>query len=110
MNPTLAKLLHFNHQLIHPQEGFGAIYMEEWTMLLNMDSKRYPSIGDWVTVHRGLYKGDIGYIMSVKNWGQVTLLLVPHLPPLPRLFPLHPGKKNSLAPTPTLTCLPWRWC
>jgi hypothetical protein len=110
MNPMLAKLLHFNHQLICPQEGFGAIDMEEWTMLLDMDSERYPSIGDWVTVRHGLYKGDVGYVMSVKNWGQVTLLLVPRLPPPLGLFPLHLGKGNGLAPAPTLACLPWRWC
>ena len=67
MNPTLARLLHSNHQSIHPQEGFGAIDMEEWTMLLDMDDERYPSVGDWVTVCHELYKGDRGYIMSIKN-------------------------------------------
>jgi hypothetical protein len=59
--------------------------MKEWTMLLDMNDERYPSVGDWVTVHHGLYKGDVGYIQSVENWGQVTLLLVPHLPPPPRV-------------------------
>jgi hypothetical protein len=84
--------------------------MEKWTMLLDMDGERYPSVGDWITVHCRLYKGDVGYVMSVKNWVQATLLLVPHLPPLPGLFPLHLGKGNGLAPALTLACLPWRWC
>ena len=83
MNPTLSKLLHSNQQLIRPQEGFGAIDMAEWTMLLDMDDERYPSVGDWVTVHRGLYKVDVGYIRAVENWGQVNVLLVPHLPAPP---------------------------
>ena len=95
MNPALSKLLHSNHQLICPQEGFGAIDMKEWTMLLDMDDERYSSVGDWVTVRRGLYKGDVGYIRSVENWGQVTLLLVPRLPPPPGVGSLSRKRKQS---------------
>jgi hypothetical protein len=83
MNHALSKLLHSNHQLIRPQEGFGAIDMEEWIMTLDMFNERCPSVGNWVTVRRGLYKGDIGYIQAIENWGQVTLLLVPRLPAPP---------------------------
>jgi hypothetical protein len=83
MNPMLSKLLHSNQQLIRPQEGFGVIDMAEWTMLLDMDDERYPAAGDWVTVRRGLYKGDVGYVQSIENWGQITLLLVPCLPSPP---------------------------
>jgi hypothetical protein len=80
MNPTLSKLLHSKPQLIRPQEGFGVIDMEEWTMLLDMDNEWYPSVGDWVAVCHGLYKGDVGYVQSIENWGQVGLLLVPPPP------------------------------
>jgi ribosomal protein L24 len=83
MNRALSKLLHSNHQLIRPQEGFGAIDMEEWTMTLDMDDERHPPVGDWVTVRRGLYKGDVGYVSAIENWGQVSLLLVPRLPAPP---------------------------
>ena len=83
MNCALSKLLHSNHQLICPQEGFGAIVMEEWTMSLDMDDERHPTVGDWVTVHCGLYKGDVGYIWAIKNWGQVSLFLVLCLPAPP---------------------------
>ena len=69
MNHVLSKLLHSNLQLFRPQEGFGAINMAEWTMLLDMDDERYPSVGDWVTVRRGLYKGDVGYVQHIENWG-----------------------------------------
>jgi hypothetical protein len=53
-------------------------------MLLDMDDERYSTAGDWITVHYGLYKGDVGYVQSINNWGQITLLLVPHLlsPPI----------------------------
>jgi hypothetical protein len=108
MNHTLSKLLHSNHQLICPQEGFEAIDMEEWMMILDMDNERLPSVGDWVTVRRGLYKGDVGYVWSLEN-GQVHLLLVPLLPPLLGLV-LHQGKGNGLAPAPNPTCLPKRFC
>ncbi|KAF8232253.1 hypothetical protein L208DRAFT_1273050 [Tricholoma matsutake] len=95
MNPVLSKLLHSNPQLIHPQEGFGAIDMEEWTMLLDMDDERYPSVGDWVTICCGLYKGDVGYIRSVENWGQITLLLVPCLPSPPMVGSSSRKRKQS---------------
>jgi hypothetical protein len=82
MTRALSNLLHSNHHLIHPQEGLEAIDIEDWTMLLDMDDdNRYPSVGDWVTVRRGLYKGDVGYVRFVENWGKVSLLLVPCLPP-----------------------------
>src|ERR1700733_12132262 len=54
--------------------------MQEWTMLLDMDDEQNLSGGDWVTVRHGLYKGDVGYVQSIQNWGQVKLLLVPRLP------------------------------
>ncbi|KAF8222995.1 hypothetical protein L208DRAFT_1319424, partial [Tricholoma matsutake] len=95
MNPMLSKLLHSNPQLIHPQEGFGAIDMEEWTMLLDMDDERYPSVGDWVTICHGLYKGDVGYIQSIENWGQITLLLVPRLPSPPMVGSSSGKRKQS---------------
>ncbi|KAF8237221.1 hypothetical protein L208DRAFT_1249010 [Tricholoma matsutake] len=38
------------------------------------------AVGDWVRVLKGTYKGDVGYVAAVENWGGVTLLLVPHLP------------------------------
>jgi ribosomal protein L24 len=69
--------------------------MAEWTMLLDMDDERYPSVGDWVTVRRGLYKGDVGYVWSVENLGQVTLLLVPRLPPPPMVGSSSGKRKRS---------------
>jgi hypothetical protein len=95
MNPTLSKLLHSNQQLIRPQEGFEAIDMAEWTMLLDMDNERYPSVGDWVTVRRGLYKGDVGYVRSTENRGQVTLHLVPRLPSPPMVGSPSRKRKRS---------------
>jgi hypothetical protein len=95
MNPMLSKLLHSNQQFICPQEGFEAIDMAEWTMLLDMDNERYPSVGDWVTVRRGLYKGDVGYVWSVENWGEVSLLFSSSPPPPPVLDSSSRKRKRS---------------
>jgi len=79
--------------------------MEEWMKLLDMDSGiKFPSVGDWVTVFHGLYKGDVGYVSSIKNWGQVTLILIPC--PLP-----HPssgkGKRKWSGTCPNPTMFTW---
>ena len=88
MNPALAKLLFSASNIVCPNDRLFLIDMEEWTKLLDMDSGiKFPSVGDWVTVCRGLYKGDVGYILSVENWGQVTLLLIPRPPPPPEVGP-----------------------
>ena len=79
MNHALSKLLDSNPQCFRLQEGFGATDMAEWMMLLDMDDERYPSVGDWVTVCCGLYKGNVGYVQHIENWGRITLLLVPRL-------------------------------
>jgi hypothetical protein len=102
MNPMLSKLLHSNQQLIRPQEGFEVIDMAEWTMLLDMDDERYISVGDWVTVRRGLYKGDVGYVRSAENGGQITLLLVPRLPSPPVVGSSGKRKRSGTRADPRL--------
>ena len=102
MNRALSKLLQSNHQLLRPQEGFGAIDMEEWIMTLDMVDERSPSVGDWVTVRRGLYKGDTGYVQGIENWGQVTILLVPRLPAPPVAGPSGKRKRSGTRADPRL--------
>ncbi|KAF8240295.1 hypothetical protein L208DRAFT_1233684, partial [Tricholoma matsutake] len=61
----------------------------DWTKVLSQHNSATNSnlaVGDWVQVLKGTYKGDIGYVAAVENWGGVTLLLVPHLP-----GPCHPS-------------------
>jgi hypothetical protein len=46
-------------------------------------------IGKWAQVNKGLYKGDVGLVVGVKQWG-VELLLIP------RLNPRVPSATNPL--------------
>ena len=71
-------------------------------MTLDMVNERCPSVGDWVAVHHGLYKGDMGYIQAIKNWGQVTILLVPHLPAPPMSGSSKKRKQSSTHTNPHL--------
>jgi hypothetical protein len=77
--------------------------MAEWMMLLDMDDERYLSVGDWVTIHCGSYKGDVGYVWSTENGGQITLLLVPCLPSPPVVG--SSSRKRTRSGTHTNPCL-----
>ncbi|KIK05840.1 hypothetical protein K443DRAFT_3611 [Laccaria amethystina LaAM-08-1] len=78
------------------------IDFKDWTKLLTMkDVKTNVDVGKWVQVHRGTYKGDIGYVLVLKSWG-VHLLLVPCLP-LPNLASSTLKRKwSAAAPEPAL--------
>jgi len=77
--------------------------------LLDMDSGiKFPSVGDWVTVCHGLYKKDVGYISSVENWGQVTLLLISCPPPPPEVGPSSgKGKRKQSGTHPNPAMFTW---
>ena len=67
-----------NADIIWEQVDFA-----DWTTVLsqhNSDTNSNLAVGDWVQVHKGTYKGDVGYVVAVENWGGVSLLLVPCLP------------------------------
>jgi len=40
------------------------------------------AVGDWVRVLKGTYKGDVGYVVAVENWGghQSSLSSLPAWP------------------------------
>src|SRR5271168_1089029 len=58
-----------NAGIIREQVNFA-----DWTKVLNSNL----AVGDWVRVLKGTYKGDVGYVAAVENWGGISLLLVPH--------------------------------
>ena len=53
---------------------------DERVQLVSMPTVQNPlSEGTWVRIKKGKYKGDVGYIISVRNDVKVLLLLVPRI-------------------------------
>ena len=76
------------------------IDIKDWTALLTWnDAPEAPKIGEWVSVRRGTYKGDVGLVCGKPNWGGVTLLLIPRMP-----FPFQSKQKckHGASSTPAL--------
>jgi hypothetical protein len=51
----------------------------DWTKLLKMTTLSITvKPKQWIQVCRGMYRGDIGFVISVETWG-VEVLLIPRL-------------------------------
>jgi len=59
-------------QRIHFNEGLKVLEMRPLT--------DPPPVGGWVQVRKGMYKGDVGHLLSTASWG-IQLLLIPRLSP-----------------------------
>jgi len=70
-------------------------------MLTMNDIKTDVDVGRWVQVCKGMYKGDIGYVIASESWG-VHLLLVPCLPPLNLTRSSLKRKQSAVALEPAL--------
>jgi len=104
MNEHLRRLLNHAPGVILKQSGIicQQIDFQDWVGMLTMrDHMKVQDIGKWVHVQKGVYKGDVGFVNSLEDWG-VRLLLVPRLPP-PRSTDVDLKRKRSLArPPPAL--------
>jgi len=49
-----------------------------------------------------LYKGDVGYVQHIENWGRITLLLVPRLPSPPVVGSFGKRKQSGTHANPHL--------
>ena len=87
MNKQLAKLLTITPGVFHNDGGLVYQWIErsEGLELLTMSDSK--PLGQWVKVRRGIYKGDVGHVMSTRD-SSVQLLLVPRLPP-PKSIGVH---------------------
>ena len=64
-----------NHQGVVCQ----GVNISDWTKLLKMATpSEIVKLKQWVRVCKGLYKGDIGFVINVESWG-VEVLLIPCL-------------------------------
>ena len=106
MNEPLNQLLKCTPGIIRHRNGVmrEQIDFEDWTRMLTMsDAETSIAVGKWVRVCRGIYKGDIGYVSAIENWGGVSLLLVPRLrPPQPAGMSASKRKHGTAPPKPEL--------
>jgi len=96
MNDHLRHLVKRAPGVVHHQFGIISEHVDfnGGLKLLKMQHVSPPEVGKWVQVRKGIYKGDMGYVMSTRSGG-VELLLVPRLsqPQVP---------KGNPRPAPTL--------
>jgi hypothetical protein len=94
LNEYLRNLLRLTPGVICNHSGlvYQHIPLSEGLELLKMRHARDPpQVGKWVQVLRGIYKGDVGYVLSTRM-SKVQLLLIPRLAP-PNLS--HLKRKRS---------------
>ncbi|KAF8809405.1 hypothetical protein BYT27DRAFT_7232217 [Phlegmacium glaucopus] len=72
MNNGLTHLLKLTPGIIHTRNGpvWQTIDMSDWTKMLMMhDPTTVVSVGRWVRVGKGVFKGDIGLVVRCEDWG-----------------------------------------
>jgi transcription antitermination factor NusG len=72
------------------------------TLRLPKDRELRFTVGQWVRVLKGKYKGDLGHIEKLLPWGGVRLLIVPRLPP-PNRSSIKKGKRPRYTAPPPLS-------
>jgi len=72
MNPALIHLLKWTPEIIRTRQDLvhGEINPSDFTRLLTMTEPTCNlKEGEWAQVRKGLYKGDVGLVVAVENWG-----------------------------------------
>jgi len=103
MNPALIRLLKWTPGIIRTRQDLvrGEIDPSDFTRLLTMTEPTCNlKEGEWAQVRKGLYKGDVGLVVAVENWG-VEVLLLPRLNPPVSSFNLK-RKRSLIPPKPAL--------
>ncbi len=83
MNEQLRNLLKLTPGIARTRFGLSCqmIPFDDGVKSLEVRQFMQPEdVGKWVRVRKGIYKGDVGYVLSAESWG-VRLLLVPRFPP-----------------------------
>ena len=76
----------------------------DWVKLLTMhDPTMVVKAGQWIRVHKGVYKGDLGFVTDVETWG-VRVLVTPCLkgPTAPQAATSLKQKRTATKPKPIL--------
>ncbi|KAF8973571.1 hypothetical protein BDZ97DRAFT_1751601 [Flammula alnicola] len=103
MNHHLIRLLELTPGIIRSQLGIRRRLVEPSDYMSTLTIKNVKvdiSVGDWIQVKKGLYRGDIGFVASTCNWG-VRVLLVPRVASTP-MGSTQKRKASAVKPAPQL--------
>lgn len=105
MDANVIQLLGHTPGIILSRQGVvrHLIDFMDWTKLLKMTTLSVTvKPKQWVQVCRGMYRGDIGFVISVDTWG-VEVLLIPRLQSDDAgLAPPSKRKRTKIRPQPAL--------
>ena len=101
----MISLLELTPGIIRKQSGVvrQMIDPSDWVRLLTMqDPMTVVNVDQWIQVHKGKYKGDLGFVTHVEAWG-TRVLVVPHLKtPTPQAATPLKRKQTAIRPEPRL--------
>jgi ribosomal protein L24 len=105
LDTDMISLLKLTPGIIQKQSGVvrQLIDPSDWVKLLKLkDPFSVVKEGQWVRVHKGVYKGDPGFIMRVDAWG-AKVLVIPRLKtPTPQADTSLKRKRTAIRPEPRL--------
>ena len=105
LDAGMISLLSLTPEIIWKQSGVvrQIIAPSDWVKLLTMqDPMTVANAGQWIWIHSGVYKGDLGFVTHVETWG-VRVLVVPCLKrPTPQAATSLKRKQTAIKPEPGL--------
>ena len=105
MDTNVVQLLGHTPGIILNRQGVvqQGVDISDWTKLLKMTTpSEIVEPKQWVRVCKGMYKGDIGFLISTESWG-VEVLLIPRLQSdNVALAPSSKRKRTKIRPQPAL--------
>ena len=105
LDAGMISVLRLTPGIIRKQSGVvrQIIAPSDWVKLLTMqDPMTVVNAGQWVWIHNGAYKGDLGFVTHVEAWG-ARVLVVPRLKtPTPRAATSLKRKRTVIKPEPRL--------
>ena len=105
LDADMISLLNFTPGIIRKQSSVVRqnIDPSDWVKLLTMqDPTSVVEAGQWIRVHNGAYKGDLGFVTRVEAWG-AQILVIPRLKtPTPEADTSLKRKRTAIKPEPRL--------
>ena len=81
LDDNVISLLNLTPGIIWKRSGVVCQLIDpsDWVKLLTMQDPIFEvKAGQWIQVHKGVYKGDLGFVTCVEAWG-AQVLVVPCL-------------------------------